>query len=137
MSEMAWTSHLVERLHASCGLVHKRHPDYRCDTLMARTFMHSFWCGYLLGHDMNRDNASERLRGQLHRLRKKQVSQVTGRQMFFRDMVLKSNSLSKQGRLRWTKARIMKEHGRQWNVLAEAEKNNYNHMAKQRRAERT
>eukprot|EP00971_Amphidinium_carterae_P257927 5119934-Amphidinium_carterae.1 len=42
MSELAWTSHLVERLHASCGLVHKRHPDYGADTLMARSFMHSF-----------------------------------------------------------------------------------------------
>eukprot|EP00971_Amphidinium_carterae_P094399 1868974-Amphidinium_carterae.7 len=91
LRNVSLTSHMVERLHASCASMRKRHPDYSKNTLLGRSFLHAFRHCY--GTDVRADDGMQGIRKRLSKLRQRQTSRLTGRQVFFAEMVLKANLL--------------------------------------------
>ena len=60
----------------------------------------------------------QRTKARLRKLLQSQPQQITGRQIFFREMVRKSQALNtKSARLAFTSAYVMQRHGHHWNEL--------------------
>jgi len=134
LKEIPWSTAGVEQGHASAAIVSRLHPMSGLDSVADRAFCHS---ALPLLQDKGREKVHRKieiLEGRLARLRTKTGSGVSGRQIFFEDMVTGLVAAGDDRRLsQELKVWAMGAHVDDWKRLSPADHDLYNRRAALRR----
>ena len=137
MGDCPWTTTSTEQQHASATLIKRYHPDYVQDTVMHRAMVHSL--RRLVPSRSEDEKQVEILRAKLQKLASKSPAKISGRQVFFKQMVALAQTWRQQGRAlgnNW-QHKIMTRHGVAWQNVSQERKAAYEreaHVARERKA---
>eukprot|EP00971_Amphidinium_carterae_P351708 6492244-Amphidinium_carterae.1 len=136
MQNASFTSYFTERQHSFVSSLMKKH-DYGKESLAARAMLSTF---RLHTHKYKRQllpagdpdgNVLKKLHRRRRALEEKRPQYFTGRQLYFQDMMRKSQLLNdRSGTERFSRHDVMARHGENWKHLPEAKQNEYQRRAK-------
>ena len=83
--EIPWSTMIVEQMHACMSAVHRHHPEYAAEVLIARSFL--LMLRKLLPHMTEDEKHLERLYSELCKLNRRQPGKTQGRHLFLSELV--------------------------------------------------
>eukprot|EP00971_Amphidinium_carterae_P207090 4108719-Amphidinium_carterae.1 len=130
LSQVSWSSYLVERMHASASVVRKFNPELGLSMLLARSYCHMFRS--LLPSASPEDRRLAALRSKWERELSRKPQYISGRNIFvaevMRTMMVK-NVRERTGQRKIPSTRVISMHGKHWHLLSVAEKSVYDRRA--------
>lgn len=133
LAQTRWSTLVVEQGHGSSSALHKAQRTAGLDVLTARSMLHMLWplLPSPAGTEEGRKGAASALEERERRLLKRSPHKVSGRQLFFKDMV--AEALARAGgvgQLSQPAMRdIMAKHSQLYSQLGQESKDNYEAMA--------
>eukprot|EP00971_Amphidinium_carterae_P078654 1556170-Amphidinium_carterae.1 len=85
LGQCSWTSYMSEKLHSSCAIMKRYHPDMGIQALQLRAFCHSF--SQFVPKRSREEVQVQRLLEQKNATLTKQTNRITGRRMYFAQKV--------------------------------------------------
>eukprot|EP00971_Amphidinium_carterae_P349089 6490841-Amphidinium_carterae.1 len=135
LGQCSWTSYMSEKLHSSCAVLRRHHPDLGIQSLQVRAFAHSF--NQFVPRPTREEVQIKRLVRQKEVALAKQIGRITGRHMYFaqktKEMARANRNKSKQSQP--MKAdRVMKIAADHWRQHSGKTQDRYNVEAAAKRA---
>eukprot|EP00971_Amphidinium_carterae_P196603 3901674-Amphidinium_carterae.1 len=135
LGQTSWSSSHAEKMHASCALVRKHHPECGGQTLSLRAFIHM--ARELLPGKVCVDKELRTLQRRMSALLDKRPVHISGRQGFFAE-VMKKKLVSNKRRTdvadkTYSQQTTMKLHGKYWAGLSHGIRAGFEKKAVERR----
>ncbi len=128
LAHVSWTTVVVEQGHASATLMHRVHPEYNEDVLLARSVLHS--ARSLLPDELAQTRlAREDTRAQ--RLERLAPGRTSGFNMYFKEAHATLAAQRGSGLTQEVKVSLMTRVHTAWRALAPRKKATYDRMAKE------
>ena len=125
-----WATGATEQAHGMAATVKKFHSELHAEMLIARAMVSGV--NRLLPSLSSEEKQELKLLASLESQNQKNPNCITGRQVYFQELVKASNTLSKQGRMSMpyhVSKIIMKQHGGRYAKLAEDKKKELEYKA--------
>ena len=116
IGDCPWTTTVCEQLHGSVSLIHRQHPDYELNMLVARSFLHMLRS---LPSMAAEELQVQKLQSELRQCTDQRVDSFGGRQVFFADLSRGASLRRLQDRFLPVDAwrLIMREHAGRYDAL--------------------
>ena len=131
MRDISWSTLPVEQQHGSMASLHRHHPEYTTETLVARTLVHHLY--KLLPKVTKEQKQVDTMQRQIQALMNKHPSRASGRQLLLGRLFAKMRSQAWTHSTREVPAdmrhRIMKGHARIWRACPLADQHQLDTLA--------
>jgi hypothetical protein len=135
LEQCPWTTKLVEQPHASAQGLMKAHGQYGEATMLCRSML--LQSRVLFNMDVD-ERKHRRLQARIQKLRRFQVSRITGRHMFVKALLDSASLYKKHGHpaVNGYSKKLISDHKRLWLLNSRMEREQYEQLAQEFRLEK-
>ena len=135
LEQCPWTTKLVEQPHASAQGLMKVHGQYGEDTMMCRSMLLQSRVLFNMDEDEKKYN---RLQTRIQKLRRFQVSRITGRHMYCKALVSSASLYKKHGKVTAAgySGKVIAGHTKLWSKMPRKERECFEQLAQEFRIEK-